>query len=68
MKDLTTMKFYTVAEVAAMVSAHPRTIQKAVRQKKLHAYKVGRDYRISEDDIVEWLKKGQNYSKENDSE
>lgn len=44
-------KLYTCAEVAERYGVQIITVWDWIRKKKLGAIKLGRDYRISEDDI-----------------
>lgn len=43
---------YTVEELAALLEMHPRTIRRYIREGKLHASKVGGEWRISEEDVA----------------
>jgi excisionase family DNA binding protein len=44
-------KLYTCAEIAERYGVQIITVWDWIRKKKLGAIKLGRDYRISEDDI-----------------
>ena len=44
-------RYYTVDEIANMLSMHPKTIQRYIREDKLHAKKVGKSWRIYEQDL-----------------
>ena len=44
-------KFYSVDQVAEMINMHPKTIQKYIREGKLKANKVGKNWRISGHDL-----------------
>lgn len=44
-------KFYSCAEVAARYSVQVITVWDWIRKKKLPAFKLGREYRVSEDDL-----------------
>ena len=44
-------EYYTVDEIANMLSMHPKTIQRYIREDKLHAKKVGKSWRIYERDL-----------------
>lgn len=52
------MKFYTVKEVAEMLSVHPETIRRHLLSGKLKGYKVGKDWRVEETAIREFLTGG----------
>lgn len=49
------LKFYTVEEVAEKLGMHPATIRKAIREKRIHAFRpsIGKKapYRIQEDEF-----------------
>lgn len=47
--------FYTLAEVASQLHVSKMTIYRAIRSKKLSAYKLGRDYRIQALDLQAFL-------------
>ncbi|GAB5612569.1 hypothetical protein JCM37173_30970 [Allocoprococcus similis] len=49
-------KYYTVEKVAEMLSMHPKTIQRYIREGKLPAKKVGKSWRIYEWDIKNYMK------------
>lgn len=49
------MKFYAVNEVAEMLSVHPETIRRNLKSGKLKGYKVGKDWRVEESEIREFL-------------
>ncbi len=44
-------KFYTVDEVANILGLHPKTIRKFIREGKLIANKVGKQWRITGNDL-----------------
>ena len=44
-------KYYTVEEVAKLLSIHPKTIQRYIREGKLEASKIGKSWRISGHDL-----------------
>lgn len=47
-------QLYTCAEVAERYSVKIITVWDWIRKKKLQAVKIGRDYRISEDDLLKF--------------
>ena len=49
------MKFYTVNEVAEMLSVHPETIRRNLKSGKLKGHKVGKDWRVEESAIRQFL-------------
>lgn len=52
-------KIYTVEQVSEMIRMHPKTIQRYIREGKINAQKVGKSWRITENDLTNFLKKNQ---------
>ena len=50
------MKFLTVAEVAALMRVSKMTVYRLVHNGELPAVRVGRSFRVSEDDVDEYLR------------
>lgn len=48
--------FYTIYEVSDILNLHHKTIRNFINDKKLKATKVGRQWRISKDDLEEFTK------------
>ena len=44
-------KYYTVEEIAQLLSIHPKTIQRYIREGKLRANKVGKGWRVTGHDL-----------------
>ena len=44
-------RYYTVDKIAKMLLMHPKTIQRYIREDKLHAKKVGKSWRVYEQDL-----------------
>ena len=44
-------KYYTVEQIAELLSMHPKTIQKYIREGKLRAAKVGKSWRVTGHDL-----------------
>lgn len=42
---------YTLAEAARLLSCHPETLRRAIKEGALQAAKLGREYRISRSDL-----------------
>ena len=53
------MNFYTPREIAIMLSVHYRTILDLIAAGKLTAFKVGRQYRISHSNFMEYIEQSQ---------
>lgn len=52
--------FFSVKEIADILSCHPKTVRRWIDAEKLRATKPGRDWRISPEDFRRFLKKRQN--------
>ena len=50
-------KFLTVAEVAAMMRVSKMTVYRLVHNGEVPAVRVGRSFRVREDDVDEYLRK-----------
>ena len=50
-------KFLTIAEVAALMRVSKMTVYRLVHGGELPAVRVGRSFRVSEDDVDEYLRK-----------
>ena len=53
------MNFYTPREIAIMLSVHYRTILDLIAAGKLAAFKVGRQYRITHTNFMEYIEQSQ---------
>ena len=50
---------FTLAEAAALLSCHAETLRRAIKNKTLHAARLGREYRISRTDLQAfWTTRG----------
>ncbi len=54
--DISEVKFLTVAEVAALMRVSKMTVYRLVHNGDLPAVRVGRSFRVSEDDVDEYLR------------
>ena len=54
---LSQVQFLTVAEVAAMMRVSKMTVYRLVHGGELPAVRVGRSFRVTEDDVNEYLRK-----------
>ncbi|HET7350604.1 MAG TPA: helix-turn-helix domain-containing protein [Marmoricola sp.] len=54
--DISEVKFLTVAEVASVMRVSKMTVYRLVHNGDLPAVRVGRSFRVSEDDVNEYLK------------
>ncbi len=48
-------RYYTVDIIAKMLSMHPKTIQRYIREGKLHATKVGKRWQVQEHDLKAFM-------------
>ena len=55
--DTPSSKFLTVAEVAAMMRVSKMTVYRLVHNGELPAVRVGRSFRVQENDVDEYLRK-----------
>ncbi len=54
--DISEVKFLTVAEVAAVMRVSKMTVYRFVHSGQMPAVRVGRSFRVSEEDVNEFLK------------
>ena len=55
-EDISDAKFLTVAEVAAMMRVSKMTVYRLVHNGELPAVRVGRSFRVREDDANDYLR------------
>ncbi|WP_310961427.1 helix-turn-helix domain-containing protein [Nocardioides terrisoli] len=55
--DISEVKFLTVAEVASVMRVSKMTVYRLVHSGDLPAVRVGRSFRVSEEDVNEYLRK-----------
>lgn len=44
-------KYYTVEQISQLLAIHPKTIQRYIREGKLHASKIGKSWRVTGHDL-----------------
>ena len=54
--DISEVKFLTVAEVAALMRVSKMTVYRLVHNGELPAVRVGRSFRVKEDDVHAYLR------------
>ena len=54
------IKLYTLQEVANILRVSRQTIYNYVTAKRLRATKYGKEYRVTEEDLQEFIKNGRN--------
>ena len=57
MAELPDVRFLTVAEVAELMRVSKMTVYRLVHGGELPAVRVGRSFRVTEDDVNEYLRK-----------
>ena len=57
MSSLSEVRFLTVQEVAAIMRVSKMTVYRLVHGGELPAVRVGRSFRVTEDDVNEYLRK-----------
>jgi excisionase family DNA binding protein len=45
---------YTVGEIAEILDLHPKTVRRLIREGRIRARKIGREWRIRKDDLREY--------------
>jgi len=50
-------KYYTVQEIAERLQTHKNTIRRWIKERKLGASKIGKEYRISETQLKQFIEK-----------
>jgi excisionase family DNA binding protein len=55
--DMSEVKFLTIAEVAAKMRVSKMTVYRLVHGGELPAVRVGRSFRVTEEDVNEYLRK-----------
>ena len=56
------MSMYTVYEVAETLKLDAETIRRYINSKKIRAYKIGKEWRIKESDLLEFIERQSNIS------
>ncbi len=54
------LRFYTTQEVADILKMNVQVISRKLQKGDLIGYKIGKDWRISEKDLIEWIAKHSN--------
>ncbi len=50
-----TLKFFTTAEIAEILKMNPQVIARKLQKGEIVAYKIGKDWRVSERELLAWL-------------
>ena len=62
------LEFYTTAEVAEILKMNVQVIARKLQSGELTAYKIGKDWRVKESDLLEWLERRSNKNAMNPAE
>lgn len=60
--------FYAIPEVAERLKVKEELIRELIRRGELHAFRIGKAYRITDDDIDEYLRSCSTRQEENEDE
>ena len=55
MKAKSNLKFYTTNEIAELLKMNIQVIARKLKHGELAGYKIGKDWRVKESDLMEWL-------------
>ena len=58
------MIYYTVEQMAEMMQVHVETIRNYIKDGRLGAFKIGKEYRITEKDLFDYVEKHRKKPKE----
>jgi excisionase family DNA binding protein len=58
--DKTNMKFYCTNELAEMLKMNVQVIARKLQYGELAGYKIGKDWRVKESDLLDWLERHSN--------
>lgn len=50
--------YYNVDQIASMLNIHPKTIQRYIREGRIHATKIGKGWRVSGHDLSTFIESG----------
>ena len=58
------MKFYSVKGLAELLGVHPETIRRRLQRSEIKGYKMGKDWKVEEQDFKQYLNELKNKNKE----
>ena len=58
------MKFYTVDDLVAMFDVHPETIRRMLKSGELKGFKMGKGWRITEEEVERYVESLKEENKE----
>jgi excisionase family DNA binding protein len=59
-RDNKDLKFYTTSEIADLLKMNVQVIARKLKHGELIGYKIGKDWRVKESDLMEWLEEHSN--------
>jgi excisionase family DNA binding protein len=59
-EDQSILKFYSTTEIAEMLKMNVQVIARKLQYGELTGYKIGKDWRVKESDLRQWLEKHSN--------
>jgi excisionase family DNA binding protein len=62
------LKFYCTGEIAEMLQMNVQVIARKLQYGELVGYKIGKDWRVKESDLMQWLEKHSNQALQNPGE
>jgi excisionase family DNA binding protein len=60
--DQSRLKFYSTNEIAELLKMNVQVIARKLKYGELSGYKIGKDWRVKESDLLQWLEKHSNQS------
>ncbi|MGE7114926.1 helix-turn-helix domain-containing protein [Lysinibacillus sp. NPDC047702] len=57
---MATKKYLLVKDIAAELEVSEKTVRKLINEKQIVAYKLGREWRVTQDDFNDYLAKSKN--------
>jgi excisionase family DNA binding protein len=54
------LRFYSTAEIAAMLKMNPQVVARKLQKGEIVAYKIGKDWRVTEKELFAWLERHSN--------
>jgi excisionase family DNA binding protein len=59
-------QYYTVEQIAKLLNIHPKTVQRYIREGKIHATKIGKSWRVNGHDLSLFTEDNKNETEKND--
>jgi excisionase family DNA binding protein len=59
-KEKSALKFYTTNEIAELLKMNIQVIARKLKHGEIIGYKIGKDWRVKESDLLKWLEKHSN--------